>query len=378
MKNAITGIIMLLVLCCMVQPGAAFKMASSEVTPTGDLAAGTAVTAHAVVDFSTLTGTTFPTTDTFQIFTELDKVKWRYSISINGAENPKPDAAGKYLKINGFDLEYPASQSVKVLVTMEGVVPQTNATQNITILRFQWLDPTTKVRENGEVTIARKVVNPEDLVKSVQQAQNDLKTLRVHIDQRAAAGVGTDEAEAKYRLADQNIRSSNGANFTVTQANLDAAQTAIVDAEKSLDRSWAQSEIDQARNSLANVDQMLTYFKTTKDMTNDARVAAISIKRENADQAYIAANESLTAGNYNQARLKANESAKKALEAYNDALALRNGTGPIETSNSTSNGTESNGGGIGIIYYVLVVVAIGLVVGGVILYQRRNRWDELG
>lgn len=377
MKNAITGIIMLLVLCCMVQAGAAFKMESSEVTPTGDLAAGTAVTAHAVVDFSTLTGTTFPTTDSFQVFTELDKAKWRYSVSINGAENPKPDAAGKYLKINGFDLEYPASQSVKVLITMEGVVPQTNATQNITVLRFQWLDQTTKVRENGEVTLIRKVVNPEDLMKSVQQAQNDLKTLRVHIDQRAAAGVGTDEAEAKYRLAEQNIRSSNGANFTATQANLNAAQTAIADAEKSLDRSWAQSEIDQARNSLANVDQLITYFKTTKDMANDARVAAITIKRENADQAYIAANESLTAGNYNQARIKANESAKKALEAYNDALALRNGTGAVGTLNNTS--IESNGGGgIGIIYYVLVVVAIGLVVGGIILYQRRNRWDELG
>lgn len=377
MKNVITGIIMLLVLCCMVQAGAAFKMESSEVTPTGDLAAGTAVTAHAVVDFSTLTGTTFPTTDSFQVFTELDKAKWRYSVSINGAENPKPDAAGKYLKINGFDLEYPASQSVKVLITMEGVVPQTNATQNITVLRFQWLDQTTKVRENGEVTLIRKVVNPEDLMKSIQQAQNDLKTLRVHIDQRAAAGVGTDEAEAKYRLAEQNIRSSNGANFTATQANLNAAQTAIADAEKSLDRSWAQSEIDQARNSLANVDQLITYFKTTRDMANDARVAAITIKRENADQAYIAANESLTAGNYNQARIKANESAKKALEAYNDALALRNGTGAVGTLNNTS--IESNGGsGIGIIYYVLVVVAIGLVVGGIILYQRRNRWDELG
>ncbi len=377
MRKAITGIIMLLVLCCMVQAGAAFKMESSEVTPAGDLAAGTAVTAHAVVDFSTLTGSTFPTTDTFQIFTELDKAKWRYSISINGAENPKPDAAGKYLKINGFDLEYPASQSVKVLVTMEGVVPQTNATQNITILRFQWLDQTTKVRENGELTLTRKVVNPDDLVKSVQQAQTDLKTLRTQIDQRAAAGVSTDEAEAKYRLAEQNIRSSNGANFTATQANLDTAQAAIADAQKSLDRFWAQSEIDQARNSLANVDQLITYFKTTKDMTNDPRVAAITIKRENADQAYIAANESLTAGNYNQARIKANESAKKALEAYNDALALRNGTGAVDTLNTTS--TESNGGGgIGIIYYILVVVAIGLVVGGVVLYQRRNRWDELG
>ena len=377
MRKAITGIIMLLVLCCMIQAGAAFKMESSEVTPTGDLAAGTAVTAHAVVDFSTLTGSTFPTTDTFQVFTELDKVKWRYSISINGAENPKPDAAGKYLKINGFDLEYPASQSVKVLVTMEGVVPQTNATQNITVLRFQWLDQTTKVRENGELTLTRKVVNPDDLVKSVQQAQTDLKTLRTQIDQRAAAGVSTDEAEAKYRLAEQNIRSSNGANFTATQANLDTAQAAIADAQKSLDRSWAQSEIDQARNSLANVDQLITYFKTTKDMTNDPRVAAITIKRENADQAYIAANESLTAGNYNQARIKANESAKKALEAYNDALALRNGTGAVDTLNTTS--TESNGGGgIGIIYYILVVVAIGLVVGGVVLYQRRNRWDELG
>jgi hypothetical protein len=376
MKYAIKGIIMLFLLCCIVQAGAAFKMESSEVTPSGDLAAGTAVTAHAVVDFSTLTGTTFPTTDTFQGFTELDKAKWKYSISINSAENPKPDASGKYLKINGFDLEYPASQSVKVLITVEGVVPQINATQNITILRLQWLDPTTKVRDNGEFTLTSKVVNPDDLVKNVQQAQNDLKTLRADIDQRAAAGVGTDEAEAKYKLAEQNIKSSNGANFTATQANLDTAQKAIADAETSLDKSWAQSEIDQAKNSLANVDQLITYFKSNQDMINDARVAAITIQRENADQAYTAANESLKAGNYNQARIKANESATKALGAYNDALALRNGTGNTKTLNNTS--TESGGGGLGIIYYILVIVAIGLVVGGVVLYQRRNRWDELG
>jgi hypothetical protein len=376
MKHAITGIIILFVLCCMIQAGAAFKIESSEVTPAGDLAAGTAVTAHVVVDFSTLTGTTFPTTDTFNGFSELDKVKWRYSVSINGAENPKPDTAGKYLKINGFDLEYPASQSVKVLITMDGVVPQTNATQNITVMRLQWLDQTTKVRENGEFSLIRKVVNPQDLVKSVQQAQTDLKTLRTHIDQRAAAGVATDEAEAKYRLADQNIRAANGANFTATQANLDAAQAAIADAETSLDKSWAQSEIDQAKNTIANVDQLITYFKTTKDMANDPRVAAITIQRENADQAYIAANESLTAGNYNQARIKANESATKALSAYNDAMSLRNGSGTVNTT-SNSSSTES-GGGLGIISYILVVVVIGLIVGGVILYQRRNRWDELG
>lgn len=377
MKHVITGIIILFVLCCMVQAGTAFKMESSEVTPAGDLAAGTAVTAHAVVDFSTLTGTTFPTADSFQGFTELDKAKWHYLVSINGADNPKPDTAGKYLKINGFDLEYPASQSVKVLITLEGVVPPTNATQNITIMRFQQIDPTNKVRENGELSLTRKIVNPADLVKSVQQAQNDLKTLRTHIDQMAAAGVATDQAEAKYRQADQDIRSTNGANFTVTQANLDDAQTAIADAETSLNKAWAQSEIDQAKNTIANVDQLLTYFKTTMNMANDPRVAAITIERESADQAYIAANDSLTAGNYNQARIKANESATKALVAYSDAQALRNGTGTVNTTQNSSS-TANGGGGLGILSYILVIVVIGLIVGGVILYQRRNRWDELG
>jgi hypothetical protein len=377
MKHAITGIIILFVLCCLVQAGTAFKIESNEVTPAGDLAAGTAVTAHVVVDFSTLTGTTFPTADSFQAFTELDKAKWHYSVSINGAENPKPDTTGKYLKINGFDLEYPASESVKLLITMEGVVPPINATQNITIMRLQWLDQANKVRENGEFSLLRKVVNPDDLVKSVQQAQTDLKTLRTHIDQQAAAGVATDEAEAKYRVADQAIRSANGANFTATQANLDTAQTAIADAEISLDKSAAQGEIDQAKNTIANVDQLITYFKTTGNMANDPRVAAITIQRENADQAYIAANDSLTAGNYNQAQIKANESARKALAAYNDALALRNGTSTTNTTQNNSS-TENGGGGLGILSYILVIVVIGLIVGGVILYQRRNRWDELG
>ena len=110
-------------------------------------------------------GTTFPNSDTFSLYSELDKPGGSWAVQIGEANNPKPEAYGKFFRISGFELEYPKESSVKLRVTLDGTAPNVNATQNITVLRFQQLDRSGKVRADGEYSIIRRVVNPEDVAR---------------------------------------------------------------------------------------------------------------------------------------------------------------------------------------------------------------------
>ena len=124
---------------------------------------------------------------------------------------------------------------------------------------------------------------------------------------------------------------------------------------------------------------MLTFFKSNPDLANDPRVAAITVKRESAQQSLTSATDSMADSNFNQARIRANQSAEKALEAYNDSVDLRShfagAQGTPGASNATAGETQQ---GSGILPYIAVIIVIALIGLGVVLYQRRNRWDELG
>lgn len=357
--------------------GSAYRVETAEVTPDGDLQAGVPVTVNAVVDFPTTSGTSFPSEDTFALFTELDNPRWQWAVVIGGNENPKPESSGKFFRITGFELEYPKESSVKLRVILEGTVPQVNASQNLTVVRFQQLDPANKVREDGEYSVVRRVVNPEEIARDLAEARTSLDALRTKIDQAAVQGADTTEAERKYAEADRLLNSADSGNISVKSSSAQQVSTLIEEAEKSLERGSSQAEIDRAAEQIRNVDEMLTFFKATPELSNDPRVAAITIKRESAQQSLISAQDSQADGNYNQARIRANESATKALEAYNDSVQLRSeyAGGPNATANASA--TADSGVG-GILPYIVVIVVIAVVAIGVLVYQRRNRWDELG
>ncbi|NLX48680.1 MAG: hypothetical protein GXY82_02155 [Methanospirillum sp.] len=374
--NAIIRTAFVLLLACGLAAGAnAYTVERAEVTPDGALQAGIPVTVNAIVGFPVTAGTTFPSDDTFALFSELDEPKWRWSVVISGNENPKPDAFGKFFKITGFELEYPKESSVKLHVTLEGTVPQVNQSKNITVLRFQWLDQENKVRENGEQAITREVVDPDAVSRDLAAAQTSLDGLRAAIDSRAVQGANTTEAERMYAEADQLLKTASSGTVS-EQSNAVGRVTVLIDqAEESLDRTSAQAEVDRATAQIRNVDEMLTFFKANPDLSNDPRVAAITVKRESAQQSLISARDSLDDDNFNQARIRANESAAKALEAYNDSVQLRS---LYADGNSPSGNVSANPEGGGILPYVVVIAVIALIAVGVVLFQRRTRWDELG
>ncbi|KAF5062084.1 hypothetical protein DSECCO2_308690 [anaerobic digester metagenome] len=379
MNSLVRIIIAMLLICALSVAGSAFKVETAEVSPDGALQAGVPVTVNAVVDFPAISGSTFPTEDTFSLFSELERPKWTWAIVISGNENPKPEGYGKFFKISGFELEYPKETSVKLRVMLEGTVPQTNATQNLTVLRFQWLDQSSKVRDNGEYTIERKVVNPQDVMKSLDEARTALVELRGEIDALTAKGANTTEAERKYGEAERLLNTATSGDVGSQAGAIERINTLVEEAEASLDRSGAQAEIDRATSQIRNVDEMLTFFKSNPDLANDPRVAAITVKRESAQQSLTSATDSMADSNFNQARIRANQSAEKALEAYNDSVDLRShfagAQGTPGASNATAGETQQ---GSGILPYIAVIIVIALIGLGVVLYQRRNRWDELG
>jgi hypothetical protein len=377
MNTFIRIAIVLLLACGLAAVGSAFKVETKEVSPDGDLQAGVPVTVSAVVDFPATSGTTFPNNDIFSLYSELDSPRWQWAVVIGGNENPKPEGFGKFFKISGFELEYPKESSVKLRVTLDGTVPNVSATQNLTVLRFQQLDSSSKVRDNSEETIVRKIVNPADVARSLDQARSSLGQLRTTIDQRTAQGANTTEAEKKYAEADRLLKSAESGNISVRSSTIQQANTLIDESAKSLDQASAQALIDRAAGQIKNVDEMLTFFKANKELANDPRVAAITVKRESADQLLTSARDSQAAGNLNQARIRANESATKALEAYNDSVDLR--TQFAGASNTSANASAAaNAGGGGYMPYVIVIAVIAVIAIGVVLFQRRSRWDELG
>jgi tetrahydromethanopterin S-methyltransferase subunit F len=383
MNTLIRIAFIMLLACGLAVAGSAFKVESAEVAPDGDLQAGASVSVSAVVDFPATSGTTFPTEDTFSCYSELDKPKWIWSVVLGGNENPKPEGFGKFFKISGFELEYPKETSVKLRVTLEGTVPQINTTQNLTVLRFQWLDSSSKVRDTGDnanYLVVRKIVNPQDVARNIEEARRSLQELRTTIDQTTARGVNTTAAEKKYVEAERLLNTATSGNFSSQTSAIERMNALIDEAEKSLEQAEVQAEIDRAKAQIRNVDEMLTFFKANKEISGDPRVAAITVKRESAQQSLTSASDSLSDGNYNQARIRANESATKALEAYNDSVELRSQFVGSSNATGSSNVSTAGSGGIGggILPYVVVIVVIAVVAIGVVMYQRRNRWDELG
>ena len=148
----------------------------------------------------------------------------------------------------------------------------------------------------------------------------------------------------------------------------------LTDGEKSLDKAWAESEVDNSNIPIANVDAVIAWFKGNKSTADNAELSPIISKREIAVSYISTANDEVANGNYAQARSKAAEAFAKGNESYTDALTLQY---------KVSHGFDLGGmiGGIFKSVAVIVavaVVAIVLIAVGVIIYRKRSRWDELG
>jgi len=369
MKGLMKWTVFILFLVVCIQVVSAFSVSSLSIDPSGSLTPATPVTVAFKIDNSGV----FPSDDELQLFTELDKPTWTYTIIVNGIENLRPVMGGRTLAISGFELNYKTTDEVSVRVTLEGVAPAVTETSNKTIIRITEYSSNGQAITSTQVENTALVINTAEVASVISSRDADLQVYRTHIDEKAALGIDTSAAEAKYNEAKQDLdsaRSLPSNQYATALSDLNAATTAMQDGEKALDKAWAENEVADAQIPINNVDAVISWFKGNSSTANDNQLPAIITKREVAVSYLSTANDDIANGNYAQARLKAQDAFSKGNESYTDALARQQ-----QLSSGFSLPIPNIGGSL---FIVLGIIVIVLIVVGVIIYRKRSQWDELG
>ncbi|HZK30677.1 MAG TPA: hypothetical protein VFC43_05520 [Methanoregula sp.] len=368
MKGLLKWTVLVLLLICCTHAVSAFSVASVSIDPSGSLTPNNPVTVSFKIEVDD-----FGSDSEIQLFTDLEKPKWTYTIIVNGVENLRPVTGGRIISISGFELSYKTSDEVAVRVSLEGLAPPVDRTTNKTLIRITEYDGNSKAITSTQVEKTALVINTGDVTSTIQASDAELQDYRTQIDEKAALGIDTSAAEAKYNEANQKIssaRSRPSNQYAGALEDLNAAKTAIQDGKTVLDKAWAEYEIAAAQVPINNVDAIIGWFKGNSSTANDQELSTIITKREVAVSYISNANDNIAGGNYVQARQKAQEAFAKGNESYTDALArqkqLMSGIIPsLPKINST----------VGIIIGVVVVI---LIIVGVVIYRKRSQWDELG
>jgi hypothetical protein len=379
MKGIMKWIVLAAILLFFVPAVSAFSVSSVTIDPSGSLTPGTPVMVAYKIQFSASSGETFPSGSELQMSTDLESPKWTWTLILDGVENPRPQAGGRMLSLSGFELSYPAKVDQSVRVTLEGKTPTVEKTTNKTIIKIQEVDSHNNVVSTVDRSVM--VINTAEVSTAISAKRTDLQTYRTHIDEKAAIGIDTQVAEAKYNDAKSKIDTAAAlpsSQFSTALLNLNTAGDLMADGEKALDKAWAESEVLNSQTPITNVDGVIAWFKGNKSTAELPELSPIISKREIAVSYISTANDEISGGNYAQARSKASDAFAKGNESYTDALKLQD---KVSHPDSPVAWILSALGGIlksGILIIVVAVIAIVLIAVGVIIYRKRSRWDELG
>ena len=381
MKGLTKWILIAVSLIFCIQAVSAFAVSSISVDPSGSLTPGTPVIVTYKVDFSPDGDTTFPSANELQMTTDLEKPKWTYSLVLDGVDTAQPGQTGRILSVSGWILSYPSSVEEAMKVTVEGTVPTVTTTTNKTMIKLQEVDAHNNIITSTIVERTAQIVNMDDIKKKVADMQSSLSTFRSHIDEKSALGIDTSGAEAKYSEADQRIKTASSrtsSQYTQAFSDLDSAKVSITDGEAALDRAWAENEVTNAQIPITNVDNVIQWFKTNASTRDDIQLPAIVAKREVAVSYIVNANDEISAGNYDQARTKAQEAFSKGNESYTDALKRQYDIQHSGILPDLSQLIKLPTGLNKLLIPIIVVVVAVLAVVGFVIYRKRSRWDELG
>lgn len=380
MKRTCRILLASLILICCIPFVSAYMINNVNIDPSGSLTPGQRASVTYGVSFPLTNGRTFESANTLDMYTDLTNAKWSivkietYE-GVPPIETPLGNYGGPRAQVTGWLLSY-QDRELAIRVTLDGVAPEVDTTQNKTILKVIELDSYGQpVSTTGYVKEAI-VVNIADINNAISVADSNLQVFRTHIDEKYALEVDTSLAEGKYneaKAAIDSARSQPSSQYAGALASLTNAQNLIADGEKTLDKALAEKAVADAQVPITNVDLVIAFVKPNISST-DSRLSPIISKREVAAGSISTANDEIFAGNYERAREKAQEAYTKGNESYTDALDLKKqiseGFNPL--------GSVGKLFGSGTLVIIIGVVAVVLVVVGVIIYRKRSRWDELG
>jgi len=341
--------------------------------PTGDLAPGTSVNVETTItNFISGSGTTFPGSDTLQLYTDLESPRWRVFIVLNGIDNPRPVSTSRTVRIPGFELEYPSGTSgyeLRVRVSLEGTVPEVSTTGDQAILRIRQLDSSDNVRTNGEFVVTRTVVNPAEVAANIITTKSDLQAFKTSIDAAKEDGVDTSAIDAKYNAAQTALQSAEAAgdNVASAQSFLSTARTEISDGEALLQRTVVQHAINSAEATLTEIDEILDYLTTNKSMGSDSRVVLLTSKRQSVKNQIDTAKGNFDSNNLALAERQADDALAEGKIVLAEAQQLKEEVDSIPVFVDP-----------GQPFLWIVLGAIAIIAVGFVVMKKRNAWDELG
>jgi len=380
MKRTCRILLTSLILFCCIPFVSAYMINNVNIDPAGALTPGQRVSVTYGVSFPLINGKTFESADTLDMYTDLANAKWSI-VKIETYEGVAPietplfNQGGPRAQVSGWLLEY-VDRELAIRVTLDGVAPDVDKTQNKTILSVNELDSYGKPISTTGYLQEAIVVNIADINNAISVADSNLQVFRTHIDEKYTIEVDTSAAEGKYneaKAAIDSARSQPSSQYAAAQTNLINAQNLIAEGEKTLDQAWAEKAVADAQVPITNVNLVIAFIKPNISNT-DSRLSPIIAEREVAAGIISTANDDIFAGNYDRARDKAQEAYAKGNQSYTDALDLQKqiseGFNPL--------GSIGKLFGSGTLVIIIGVVAVVLVVVGVIIYRKRSRWDELG
>jgi len=377
MKGLMKWSVIAVSLLFCIQAVSAFAVSSITVDPSGAMVSDTPVIVSFKVELTGSGDETFTSGNELQMSTDLDKAKWTYALVLDGVETPQPDNTGRVLSVSGWILSYPAEKEESLKVTLEGISPKVTKTTEKTMIRITEYDSHNNPITSTIVYKNATIVNLKDITDLINEKKGNLQTFRSDIDEKSALGVDTSGGESKYSEAQSKISAAEKrttAQYKDAFTDLDAAQVAIDDGEKTLDRAWAEMEVLNAQIPITNVDNVIAWFKGNASTANDQQLPTIITKREVAVSYISTANDEISGGNYEQARAKAQEAFNKGNESYTDALARKKEIESGIFAWLKLPNIKLPGG----IFLIIGIVVVVLAVVGYVIYRKRSHWDELG
>jgi len=377
MKCSLKWFLLLFVLVAALPAVSALSVSTVSVSPSGDFTPGTTVTASFTIDFSTSGDETFPADDYLTLSTDLDNPNWNVVLVLNEIDNPQPVDNAKTIDLSGWVLSYdPDDVEESMRVTLTGTAPSVTSTTEKTIVEVSQLDSNGNLVDEA-VTVNRKIVNTGEVTAAIAAEQSSLDELRIAIDEKYALGVDTAAAEQKYSTAQSAITSAKAqpaSGYSNAIASLETARQAISDGQKALDRAWAEKKVADAQYPISQTESLITWIRPNATSSEyKSALSEISTQKELATGLVDDANDAINAGNYDNARQKADAAFQKANESYTSALAMKKsmmtGFNPLGMIGGLFKGST-----------LIIVIVLLVIIGGVgyIIYRKRTQWDELG
>ncbi len=131
--------VLILLIIIIQSVSGAISVRNMVVNPSGDLISGQVppkqVSVSYAVNFIPDGGMTFSSSNTLDMFTDLENARWSYSTVLDGNANPPLTDNGNSVDINGWVLSYPSRRDLTILVNLTGEVPAVSATGKKTLVK---------------------------------------------------------------------------------------------------------------------------------------------------------------------------------------------------------------------------------------------------